>query len=177
MKAQPYSLRMMLGQYPKISRFVGGDVLQSYLSGADYHRWHAPVDGVVEYVERVPGLMFSELYDPQAVDRSAGTLSQGYQANVNTRGIVVIRSTAPDIGRVCVVPVGITEVSSVGIGVEVGRTVTRGDEIGRFSYGGSSMCLVFEPGKVDFTVPPGDKDVVTDSGAPILVNGLIALAG
>ncbi|WP_372410138.1 phophatidylserine decarboxylase associated domain-containing protein [Streptomyces luteireticuli] len=175
-KAQPYSLDLMLGKYRKKGDFAGGDIFQSFLSGADYHRWHAPVDGVVEYVEKVPGLQFSELYDTDHVDPSAGTLSQGYQANVNTRGIVVIRSESPDIGKVCVVPVGITEISSVDITVQEGDRVTRGDEIGRFSYGGSSMCLVFQPGRVEFTVPPGRKDVVGDDGAPVFVNGTIARA-
>ncbi|MER7578858.1 phophatidylserine decarboxylase associated domain-containing protein [Kitasatospora sp. NPDC097691] len=175
-KAQPYSLRMMLSDYPDTARFVGGDVLQSFLSGADYHRWHAPVAGVVEYVENVPGLTFSELYNP-TVDLSSGTLSQGYGASVNTRGIVVI-DTGSSMGRVCVVPVGITEISSVTIAVRPGDRVERGDELGYFSYGGSSMCLVFERGKVDFTVPMGEHqgpDVVTDDGGLIFVNQQIAV--
>lgn len=172
-KTQPYSLKMMLSNYPNTQCFVGGDVLQSFLSGADYHRWHAPVGGVVEYVEKVPGLTFSELYNP-TVDLSAGTLSQGYGASVNTRGIVVI-NTKSALGRVCVVPVGITEISSVTIKVGVQDPVTRGQEIGYFSYGGSSMCLVFEPNKVRFTVPVGNPNVVTDDGALIFVNQQIAV--
>ncbi|MFD8542592.1 phophatidylserine decarboxylase associated domain-containing protein [Streptomyces sp. NPDC059649] len=174
-KHQRYSLRQLLGKYSGIDAFVGGTVFQSFLSGANYHRWHAPVDGVIEYKETVEGLMFSELYSEQ-VDPTAGTLSQGYQANVNTRGIVVIKSESPDIGKVCVIPVGITEISSVTITAEVGQRVTRGDEIGYFSYGGSSMCLVFEPNKVDFTVPTGVPGTVTDDGAPIFVNSTIARA-
>ncbi|MFC5143127.1 phosphatidylserine decarboxylase family protein [Streptomyces aureoversilis] len=173
-KGQPYSLRQMLNGYADTERFTGGDVFQSFLSGADYHRWHAPVDGIVKHVERVPGLMFSEL-KMEKVDDTAGTLSQGYQANVNTRGLVVIESTVPGIGQVCVIPVGITEISSVKFGVGVGDKVTRGDELGYFSYGGSSMCLVFEPGKVDFTVPNNTIEHA-DDGAPVFVNGRIATA-
>ncbi|TDV56351.1 phosphatidylserine decarboxylase family protein [Actinophytocola oryzae] len=172
-KDQRYSLRMLLGGYGGTAGFVGGEVLQSFLSGANYHRLHAPVDGEIEYVETVEGLMFSELYSSQ-VDPSAGTLSQGYQANVNTRGIVVVNSTGPAIGRVGVVPVGITEISSVAITVEKGTRVQRGQEIGHFSYGGSSVCLVFEPDRVDIVVPHGQPGVVTDDGAPIFVNSTIA---
>ncbi|PSJ24306.1 phosphatidylserine decarboxylase [Streptosporangium nondiastaticum] len=172
LKGQPYALRQMLGGYEHTDRFVGGDVFQSFLSGANYHRWHAPVDGIVRHVERIPGLLFSEL-PMKDVDTSAGTLSQGYQANVNTRGLVVIESTVPDIGLVCVIPVGITEISSVRFSVAVGDRVTRGDELGYFSYGGSSMALVFEPGKVEFTVPNNTIDTA-DDGAPLFVNGRIA---
>jgi phosphatidylserine decarboxylase len=28
--------------------FVGGTVYQAFLSALFYHRWHAPVDGVIE---------------------------------------------------------------------------------------------------------------------------------
>ncbi|MFH8788565.1 phosphatidylserine decarboxylase family protein [Streptomyces roseoverticillatus] len=174
LKGQPYSLRRMLGGYEHTDRFVGGDVFQSFLSGANYHRWHAPVDGIVKHVEKIPGLMFSELQTDK-VDDSAGTLSQGYQANVNTRGLVVIESTVPDIGLVCVIPVGITEISSVRFSVTEGDRVTRGDELGYFSYGGSSMALVFEPGKVGFTVPNNTIETA-DDGAPIFVNSRIATA-
>ncbi|GGX98050.1 phosphatidylserine decarboxylase [Streptomyces hiroshimensis] len=174
LKGQPYSLRQMLNGWAETDRFVGGDVFQTFLSGADYHRWHAPVDGIVRHVETIPGLMFSEL-QMKDVDTSAGTLSQGYQASVNTRGLVVIESTVPDIGLVCVIPVGITEISSVTITAEEGKRVTRGDEIGYFSYGGSSMCMVFEPGKVEFTVPNNTIDNA-DNGAPVFVNGQIATA-
>ncbi|MCF3101277.1 phosphatidylserine decarboxylase family protein [Streptomyces roseoverticillatus] len=174
LKGQPYALRQMLNGYEHTDKFVGGDVFQSFLSGANYHRWHAPVDGRIVHVERVPGLTFSEL-QTDSVDTSAGTLSQGYQANVNTRGLVVIESTVPDIGYVCVIPVGITEISSVRFSVGVGDRVTRGDELGYFSYGGSSMALVFEPGKVDFTVPNNTIETA-DDGAPLFVNSTIATA-
>lgn len=47
-------------------------------------------------------------------DPSAGILlSEGYDATVNTRGLVFIESPDPKIGMVCVIPLGITEMSSV----------------------------------------------------------------
>ncbi|GGU99710.1 hypothetical protein GCM10010211_78820 [Streptomyces albospinus] len=55
---------------------------------------------------------------------------------------------------VCAVVIGMEEVSSIDWSVGVGDTVQRGQELGYFSYGGSSMALVFEQGIVDeFTVP------------------------
>ncbi|NUT50654.1 MAG: phosphatidylserine decarboxylase [Saccharothrix sp.] len=172
-KDQRYSLDLLLDGYSDIAAFEGGNVFQSFLSGANYHRWHAPVGGKVVHAAIVPALMFSELYSKE-VDLSAGTLSQGYQANVNTRAIVVIESTGPDVGKVGVVPVGITEISSVTLTVRAGDVVERGQEIGYFSYGGSSMCLVFEQDAVEITAPYGEQGVVTDDGAPILVNATIA---
>ncbi|GGU99668.1 phosphatidylserine decarboxylase [Streptomyces albospinus] len=174
LKGQPYSLDNMLNGSEYVKDFVDGDVLQTFLSGADYHRWHAPVDGKVVAVDKVPGYMFAELQS-MGDDTTAGTHSQCYGASVNTRGIVVIESTAPKVGLVCVMPVGITEISSITHSVTVDDQVAKGQEIGRFSFGGSSMCLLFQKGAVDHLVPDnpsGDPD----NGAPVFVNGQIARA-
>ncbi|MFJ9952053.1 phosphatidylserine decarboxylase family protein [Kitasatospora sp. NPDC091207] len=149
LKGQPYSLVDMLNGSPYTSRFLNGDVFQSFLAGSDYHRWRSPIDGVVRSAEVVDGLMFSNA-ESAGEDPTAGTYSQGYQASVNTRGLLFIESPDARIGMVCVIPIGITEISSVTIGVKPGQPVKKGDELGWFSYGGSSMCLVFEPGKVRF---------------------------
>ncbi|MFL6254526.1 MAG: phophatidylserine decarboxylase associated domain-containing protein [Pyrinomonadaceae bacterium] len=175
LKGQPYSLVNMLdNEY--VERFVGGSVFQSFLSGADYHRWRAPVAGIVRQAYVVDGLMFSDA-ESAGYDPTAATYSQGYEAAVNTRGLVFIESPEPNIGMVCVIPIGITEISSVTIQVEPGDEVQKGDELGYFSYGGSSMCLVFQPGAIDrYTVPNRPSGNNPDDGPPIRVNAQIALA-
>lgn len=174
-KGQPYSLGDMLaGQH--VDRFAGGMVFQSFLSGADYHRWRSPIDGVVRHARVVDGLMFSDA-ESAGYDDTAGTYSQGYETAVNTRGLVFIESPVPNIGMVCVMPIGITEISSVTITVPEGAEVRKGDELGYFSYGGSSMALVFQPGAIDqFTVPNRPASTNPDDGPPIRVNAQIALA-
>jgi len=174
LKGQPYSLHDMLRGHD-VERFVGGDVFQSFLSGADYHRWRAPIAGRVTRVERVEGLMFSDA-ESAGLDPTAATYSQGYEASVNTRGLVFIESDDPVIGVVCVIPIGITEISSVSFGVGVGDMVAKGDELGYFSYGGSSMALVFQQGAIRrFTVPQNTSGN-QDDGPPIFVNAQIAFA-
>jgi phosphatidylserine decarboxylase len=174
-KAQPYSLANMLDHGEYVERFVGGDVFQSFLSGADYHRWRAPVAGVVRHAQVVPALMFSDA-ESAGRDTTAGTFSQGYEASVNTRGLVYIESDDPVIGMVCVIPIGITEISSVSIQVRAGDRVEKGDELGYFSYGGSSMCLVFQPGAIDRFTVKAPRRGNPDNGPPIQVNAQIAVA-
>jgi phosphatidylserine decarboxylase len=175
LKGQPYSLVNVLNN-EYVDRFVGGSVFQSFLSGADYHRWRSPIDGVVKLTQIVDGLMFSDV-ESAGVDPTAATYSQGYEASVNTRGLVFIESDDPIIGMVCVIPIGITEISSVTINVKDGDTVKKGDELGWFSYGGSTMCLVFQPGAIKkFTVPNRPSSTNPDDGHPIKVNAQIALA-
>ncbi|HEX8127704.1 MAG TPA: phosphatidylserine decarboxylase family protein [Pyrinomonadaceae bacterium] len=175
LKGQPYSLVNMLNNH-YVDRFVGGTVFQSFLSGADYHRWRSPVEGVVRRAEIVDGLMFSDA-ESAGYDDTAATYSQGYEASVNTRGLVFVESPDPNIGMVCVIPIGITEISSVTITVEHEQKVKKGAELGYFSYGGSSMCLVFQPGAIDqFTVPNRPSGNNPDDGPPIRVNAQIAAA-
>lgn len=175
LKAQPYSLVNMLdNRY--VDRFTGGMVFQSFLSGADYHRWRAPIGGTVRHASVVDGLMFSDA-ESAGFDPTAATYSQGYETAVNTRGLVFIESDDPVIGMVCVIPIGITEISSVVIKVREGDRLRKGDELGWFSYGGSGMALVFQPGAVDrFTVPARPAGNDPDDGPPIRVNAQIAIA-
>jgi phosphatidylserine decarboxylase len=153
LKGQPYSLVNVLnGDEDYVERFVGGDVFQTFLSGANYHRWHSPIDGTVRKVELVEALMFSDL-EAAGYDIDAGVKSLGYEASVNTRGLVYVESDDPVIGTVCVIPIGITEISSVSFSVKEGARVRKGQELGIFSYGGSTLALVFQPGAVNrFTV-------------------------
>ena len=167
-KGQPHSLIDMLGGNTNnptptdpaiIDDFEGGDVLQSFLDGSDYHRWHAPISGTVIKAQVIKGLTFSELRS-EGLDLSAGTESQGYQAMVNARGLIIIDN--PNIGKVAVIPIGITEISSITINVSEQQEVTKGQELGWFSYGGSSMALVFENGMIEtFTA-----QVVTPPSSP-----------
>ncbi len=182
-KSQPYSLFNVLDHHPMVDRFVGGDVFQSFLSGANYHRWRSPIAGRIIDTKLVTGncggsnsLMFSEL-EAMGFDPTGGTWSQGYEASVNTRGLVFIESDNPTIGVVVVVPIGITEISSVTISVNPGDRVGKGDELGYFSYGGSSMCVIFQPGAIKkFTVPSPSPGTDPDKGPSILVRQQIAVA-
>ena len=108
-----------------------------------------------------------------------GLLPQEYEANVNTRGLIFIESDDPQIGMVCVMPIGITEISSIKFNdkIKVGDKVTKGQLLGRFSYGGSSLCTIFQPGAIkQFTVVNPAKGVNSDDGPFIRVNAQVAIA-
>ena len=172
LKGNHYSLHDMLdGHY--VDRFVGGRVIQSFLSGANYHRWHSPIDGIVRHHKIVEGLTFSDS-EYTARWNDTGTDSLVYESAVNTRGLVFIESPIKSIGMVCVIPIGITEISSVTILVEDGQQVKKGEPLGYFSYGGSTLALVFQKDAIRrFTAQqPGPGNC--DPGSTLLVNSKIA---
>jgi phosphatidylserine decarboxylase len=155
-KTEPYSLADMLdNQY--VDEFIGGDVWQAYLSPFNYHRWHSPVAGTVRKAYVKEGLYFSQA-DCMGEDPS-GVLSEAYIVQVQTRALIFIDADDPVIGLVCMMPVGMVEISSCVIdsAIQPGERVTKGQELGYFQYGGSTHCVVFRQGAIrEFTAVEDD---------------------
>ena len=143
-KAQPYSLEHMLAHH-HVDEFVGGTVYQAFLSALSYHRWHSPVNGRVKEVHNIRGTYYSETL-AEGFDPSGPNESQGYIAEVATRALIFIEADDPNIGLMCVMPVGMAEVSTCDVTVSPGKKVRKGNEIGMFHFGGSTHCLIFRPG-------------------------------
>ncbi|MFM0139585.1 phosphatidylserine decarboxylase [Caballeronia grimmiae] len=146
--------------------------LSGVLSAFYYHRWHAPVSG--DDRESVPGRRHVSL-GRGIGRRSPGGLndSRGYISAVAARAVIVIDCDDPAISEVRCVFVGMAEVSSCMIEALPGQHVWKGDELGYFQNGGSSMCLIFRPGVIDSFVvqPPFSKD-----DSPVKVNAHLATA-
>lgn len=156
LKAQRYSLYDMLNRDVEMAAyFNGGTVYQAFLSPLDYHRWHSPVDGVIEKVVLLPGTYYAALPDkgapiddpdlPPGSPYGAIIRSQAFLTVVAARALIYIRADNINIGRVCFIGVGMVEVSTCQITVEAGTTVRTGDELGMFHFGGSSHTLIFGP--------------------------------
>ena len=180
-KGQPYSLVHMLHDDPLVARFVGGTVYQAFLSALSYHRWHAPVAGTVIRAYRVPGTYYSaNAYQGFASGRGprhdAECDSLAYLASVAARALVFIAADHPALGVVCFVAIGMGEVSSCEIRVRAGQRVCKGEEIGRFHYGGSTYCLVFGPGaKLRWhDLPPAESPLYGDDMPNFQVNSKLA---
>jgi phosphatidylserine decarboxylase len=149
-KAEPYSVEELLAGDEATDLFVDGTVWQAFLSALEYHRWHSPVGGTVLRAWVEPGTYYSEA-SSQGAEAAEPQLSQGYLAHVATRAIVLVDADDPTIGTVAVVFIGMSDVSScvIGDGIEPGARVGKGDELGYFQFGGSSVCVLFGPDAVE----------------------------
>ena len=149
LKSQVYSMGNLLNNHPEyVDKFVGGTVYQTYVNGgADWHGFSSPINGKVTHVEMIRGYAWTES-DAVGPDPMSGPYSQGWAAGVATRGLIYIDSGDSKLGTVCVVPIGLTEVSSLDCFVEAGQMVKKGDVLGQFSFGGSSFAVVFQPGAI-----------------------------
>jgi phosphatidylserine decarboxylase len=182
LKSQPYSLHQMLNGH-FVDRFVGGTVYQAFLSAEKYHRWHSPVSGTIKKLEHVPGTYYAEAAT-EGFDSAGPNNSQGYIAHVATRALIFIEADNPAIGLLCVVPIGMAEVSSCilrgadGGPLKEGQRVKKGDQIGYFQFGGSTHCLVFGPGVVSaFALAAIPQGANGSDSANMKVNSFLAKVG
>lgn len=166
-KSQPYSLAYMLNN-EYVDQFVGGDVWQAFLSPFNYHRWHSPVSGTIVKAYVKEGLYFSQAAS-EGEDPSDQDHSEGYITHLQTRAIFFIDADDKNIGLMCVMPVGMVEISSCVINenIKPGYHVEKGEEIGYFQFGGSTHCLFFRPGVIKEFSPLKDPEPVFKFGEAI----------
>ncbi|KAI0536127.1 phosphatidylserine decarboxylase-domain-containing protein [Xylaria digitata] len=153
-KGREFSIKRLLGDaYPEdASRYENGSLGIFRLAPQDYHRFHIPVDGIL----RKPKLIEGEYYtvNPMAI-RSALDV---YGENVR----VICPIDSEQHGRVMVICVGAMMVGSTVITRQEGEHVKRAEELGYFKFGGSTIVVLFEPGKMIY-----DDDLVDNSNGAL----------
>ena len=126
-KGREFSIARLLGNaYPEdAKRYVNGSLGIFRLAPQDYHRFHMPVDGVLD----TPRLIAGEYYtvNPMAIRSALDVYGE------NIRVIVPVDSVAH--GRVMIVCVGAMMVGSTVITAKPGQRLRRTDELGYFKFG------------------------------------------
>ncbi|KAG1840151.1 phosphatidylserine decarboxylase 2, partial [Suillus subluteus] len=151
-KGREFSIARLLGDVyrDEAERYVGGPLAIFRLTPQDYHRFHVPVDGRIGEIKDVKGEYYT--VNPQAIRSALDVYGE------NVRKIVPIDS--PQFGRVMVVCVSAMMVGSIKTTVEEGQDVKRGQELGYFAFGGSTIVVLFEKGAVEW-----DEDLVINGRA------------
>ncbi|CAI6340956.1 unnamed protein product [Periconia digitata] len=141
-KGREFTLQRLLGDaYPEdAKRYVGGSLGIFRLAPQDYHRFHIPVDGVMDEPKTIEGEYYT--VNPMAIRSALDVYGE------NVRIVVPIDSVAH--GRVMVICVGAMMVGSTVITRKKGEQVKRAEELGYFKFGGSTLLLLFEPGQMKY---------------------------
>lgn len=153
-KGAGFTIPRLLGDEALARQFEGGSIVIARLAPQDYHRWHAPVSGVVEGIKDIPGAYYT--VNPQAINES-GTLDVFCE---NKRSVMLIKRT-PTNAPIAVVAVGAMLVGSIKYvaGVEqTGTEIRRGQCLGAFYYGGSTVIVLYPKGEVQL-----DEDLQRNS--------------
>ncbi|ETI28880.1 phosphatidylserine decarboxylase [Cladophialophora carrionii CBS 160.54] len=153
-KGRDYSLEKLFGDaYPlDAKRYKGGSMGIFRLAPQDYHRFHIPVDGVLGTPKAIEGEYYT--VNPMAIRSALDVYGD------NVRVLVPIDSVAH--GRVMYVCIGAMMVGSTVITRKPGERVKRAEELGYFKFGGSTILLFFEPGRMVY-----DEDLVANSSGAL----------
>lgn len=153
-KGREFSVQRLLGNaYPQdAKRYTNGALGIFRLAPQDYHRFHIPVDGIMDKPKLIEGEYYT--VNPMAIRSALDVYSE------NVRVVVPIDSVCH--GRVMVVCVGAMMVGSTVITRKAGEKVHRAEELGYFKFGGSTILILFEPGTMQF-----DDDLIANSNGAL----------
>ncbi|KIM40811.1 hypothetical protein M413DRAFT_446183 [Hebeloma cylindrosporum] len=153
-KGREFTVARLLGDKYKdqAERYAGGALAIFRLAPQDYHRFHSPVEGRIGEMTYIAGEYYT--VNPQAIRTALDVYGE------NARKIVPIDS--PQFGRVMAVCVGAMMVGSIKTTVQEGEYVQRGQEFGYFAFGGSTIVILFEKGKVEW-----DEDLLINGRASL----------
>lgn len=142
-----YSIRELLGTNSAYKdSFANGLLTHTFLDVQDYHRYHFPLAGTIKEMKIISqdvadgGIIY---WSPKKKKYLADATIPDWQF-IETRGYVIIQTEK--FGLVAILPVGMSQVSSVNFekDVQVGSTFKKGDMLGYFLFGGSDIVMLFQ---------------------------------
>lgn len=154
-KGHNYSLIELLGGFEERAKpYIGGRFVTTYLSPGDYHRVHMPLSGRLVETVYIPGRLFSVAPDyTESIPRLFARNERVVCIFETEAGpMVVVLVGAIFVGSIETVWAGeITPPRAKGIKVKSYTTsdsviqLERGEELGRFNMGGSTIIVLFGP--------------------------------
>lgn len=157
-KNKPYSLAALLGSSKQAQRYEQGKYIVFYLSPADYHRMHSPIDGKVvrQYVlgrKSYPVNQMGLKYGKKPISHNYRMISEVQYDDVHTAAFI---------------KVGATFVNSIEL---TNRTTewAKGEEVGYFAFG-STVVMLFEKDSIAFceSIVQGEKIKMGEAFATML---------
>lgn len=118
------------------------------LAPQDYHRFHSPVSGTIGPIKYIEGEYYT--VNPMAIRSELDVFGE------NVRSIIPIQTK--EYGMVIMIAVGAMMVGSICLTKQEGDSIERGEEVGYFKFGGSTIILLFDRTKFTF-----DSDLVSNS--------------
>lgn len=137
-KGEKFSLGEFLQDSNLSREYEGGTLVIARLCPTDYHRFHFPVACTPGETKLINGLLFS--INPMALKRNVHIFTQ------NRRTLCILKSE--QFGKVLYLEIGATNVGAIHETYTPNQPVPKGAEKGYFSFGGSTVVLLFKRGTI-----------------------------
>lgn len=135
-KTCKFDLESFLQDQALANEFSGGTLFLFRLAPENYHRFHFPFDCVASLPRRIKGRF--ESVNPVVYKSGIQPLTE------NERHLIVLDSKK--FGKVIFVPVGAILVGKIVETYDPEKFNKKGDEVGYFAFGGSSIVMIFKKG-------------------------------
>jgi phosphatidylserine decarboxylase precursor len=123
--------------------FNEGTFVHYFLGPFDYHRFHTPIAGKVLEVADISGKVYLDVNMSDGQFHAPDSAEDGYEFR-QARGLVIVDG-GKKIGKVAILPIGMAQVSGVEMYTKLqGKKVVKGQEFGRFKFGGSDIIMLFQ---------------------------------
>jgi len=138
LKGDTFTVSQLVNSDTVYNEFPNASIIISRLSPQDYHRFHSPVTGVVRRVFSITGQYHSVNSD------AVSSGNEVLVSNVRTVVVLDVALTPTQNTTVLFVAVGANCVGSVQLNATVGSTFTKGDNVGYFQFGGSTIVTIYQ---------------------------------
>jgi phosphatidylserine decarboxylase len=139
-KNKKFSLEKLLNDSNLAQKYQTGSMAIARLCPSDYHRFHFPTDCIPGSTRLINGMLHS--VNPIAVRQNVLLLAE------NKRMLTELKTN--NYGTILFIEIGATSVGSIHQTYTSNQLYKKGEEKGYFSFGGSSIILLFEFGKIKF---------------------------
>ncbi|HRD55118.1 MAG TPA: phosphatidylserine decarboxylase [Parachlamydiaceae bacterium] len=139
-KGEKFNLDTLLDDPALASQYDGGSMVIARLCPTDYHRYHFPVDCTPSKAKIINGWLYS--VNPIAIKKNIHIFTQ------NKRALTELKTEK--FGTLLFLEIGATSVGTITDTYIPDQFYPKGAEKGYFSFGASSLILLFEPGKITF---------------------------
>lgn len=107
------------------------------------------MSGKVLEIESVQGNVFLDITLTEDGQWDAPDEAENGYEFTQARGIIII-DTGSEVGKVAVLPIGMAQVSGVMMNTQLkGENVCKGQEFGKFRFGGSDIIMLFQKAPED----------------------------
>ena len=148
-KGRKFTLKEFLKDEQLAASFSNASLLILRLAPNDYHRYHFPYEGTPTSMTKIKGNYLS--VSPYAL---VSNFTKVFCEN--KREYCILKTT--DKGNILIAPVGATMVGSIIETYYPDQKINKGDEMGYFAFGGSTVVLLVDKDKITI-----DQDILDNT--------------
>jgi phosphatidylserine decarboxylase len=148
-KGRKFTLEEFLANKELAQTYKNASLLILRLAPNDYHRYHFPYQGTPSEIVKIKGDYLS--VSPYAL---AGNFTKVFCEN--KREYCILETN--DKGNIILAPVGATMVGSIIKTYTANQPLNKGDEMGYFAFGGSTIVVLIDKDKIKI-----DEDILNNT--------------